>query len=299
MSGANIKIDASKAIIEEDWVNLKRCKHGLILYNRNDYSVGRCMDLYGEWCEHEGQLLVSLLEPGDVVLDVGANIGTHTVPLAKAVEGSGGIVYAFEPQHLAFQFLCANLALNRILNVLFSQQAVGEICCDIKVPVLPPWETINFAGLKIEQDGTGEPVPQKTIDSMALKRCDMIKVDVEGMESQVLKGASNTIANHKPLLFVENNSEPGSRELLEILDNLGYTCMWHLENYFNPDNFYQNSINVFQQHRPEVNMLCFHPDRPIPSSIQNQLMPVNGLDDNFKTAIIRSGRFNFSPSRED
>mgnify|MGYP001334218828 CR=1 FL=1 len=296
MSKSPTDADPTQAILEEDWVNLKRCKHGLMLYNRNDYSVGRCMDLYGEWCEHEVELLIELLKSGDVVLDVGANIGTHTVPLARAVEGQGGIVYAFEPQHLTFQFLCANLALNRILNVLFRQQAVGEMMTDIKVPVHPPWETRNFAGLALDSNGAGETVAQITIDSLALERVDLLKVDVEGMESQVLKGASRTIGEHKPFIFVENNSDQGGRELLELLTSFGYTCMWHIESYFNPENFYENSINVFQKHRPEVNMLCFHPDRPIRSEVQGKLMPVQGLDEDYKQAIVRSGRFGFSAS---
>ena len=281
-------------LLSEDWVTLKQGKHGFILYNRNDYSVGRCIDLYGEWCEREVQILLSVLGPGDVVLDVGANIGTHTVPLAKAVSGQGGMVHAFEPHHFSFQLLCANLALNRLINAKHYQRAVGQVASEVKVPVLPPWETQNFAGLRLDPNATGESVEQITIDSLSLERCSLIKVDVEGMEIDVLTGAKETVEAHKPFIFAENNTEDGSRALLELLDGFGYQCMWHLESYFYPDNFYQNPLNVFEKHAPEVNMLCFHPDRPVPEEVRAQLLPVEDLDDTCRRAIVRSGKYGFT-----
>jgi len=61
----------------------KRCRHGTFLFNRNDLMVGRALDLYGEWCESEIHVLTPLLETGSVVVDVGANIGTHSLPFAR------------------------------------------------------------------------------------------------------------------------------------------------------------------------------------------------------------------------
>ena len=80
---------------------LVRARHGLFLANPNDVYIGRALLEYGEYCEHEVQLLAPLLSEGMVAVDAGANIGAVTVPLARAV-GPGGLVYAFEPQPLTF-----------------------------------------------------------------------------------------------------------------------------------------------------------------------------------------------------
>ena len=72
-------------------------RHGQFLILDQDTWVGRALDRYGEWCEHEVQLFRALLRPGDTVVDVGANIGAFSVPLARFV-GPTGRVIAFEAQ---------------------------------------------------------------------------------------------------------------------------------------------------------------------------------------------------------
>jgi hypothetical protein len=103
---------------------IKRCKHGLMAYSRNDTLIGRSLDSYGEWCEYEIELLQTVIKLGDVVIDVGANIGTHAVALAGLV-GPTGHVFAYEPQPRLHRFLAANIALNEIDNVSAYQIAIG------------------------------------------------------------------------------------------------------------------------------------------------------------------------------
>ena len=81
--------DIPDPIFINEYTALKECRHGFFLYNRNDTFIGRSLDLYGEWCEGELVALFQIVQPGQVVIDVGANIGTHTVPLAKKVTQSG------------------------------------------------------------------------------------------------------------------------------------------------------------------------------------------------------------------
>jgi len=64
-------------------MHIKACRHGVFLFNRKDLMVGRALNLYGEWCEGELHVLHQLISTGAVVIDVGANIGTHTVPFAR------------------------------------------------------------------------------------------------------------------------------------------------------------------------------------------------------------------------
>ena len=66
-------------LLENAHVAMKRWRHGLLMYNVNDNFIGRSIDLYGEWCDSELSLLGQFLQPGDLAIDVGANIGTHTV----------------------------------------------------------------------------------------------------------------------------------------------------------------------------------------------------------------------------
>ena len=75
----------------------KDCRHGKLMYLLNDAYIGRSLDVYGEYSEGEIDLFRQLLRPGDVAIDVGANIGALTVPMARLVQ-PGGAVVAFEPQ---------------------------------------------------------------------------------------------------------------------------------------------------------------------------------------------------------
>src|SRR3954463_13800131 len=89
---------------------------GYCLYNVHDLYIGRSIAVYGEYAGLETGLLAGLCGAGDVVIDVGGNIGTHSVALARKV-GRTGRVLAFEPQRLVFQTLCANVALNSLENI--------------------------------------------------------------------------------------------------------------------------------------------------------------------------------------
>jgi hypothetical protein len=78
-------------------VRFVETRHGSLFVLATDNSVGRALVNYGEWTFGEIELVRKFLRPGDYVLDIGANIGTHAIPLAKAV-GHEGQVIAFEPQ---------------------------------------------------------------------------------------------------------------------------------------------------------------------------------------------------------
>ena len=95
---------------------LKLCKSGPMLFNKFDIYVGGSLSKYGEFSVGEQELFQRVVRPGQVVVEVGANIGAHTVELARLV-GPEGEVHAFEPQRIVFQTLCANLALNQLTNV--------------------------------------------------------------------------------------------------------------------------------------------------------------------------------------
>src|SRR5215212_2332088 len=226
---------------------LTQAKYGQVLYNRHDVYIGRSLELYGEWSEGELELFLQVLRPGMVVVDAGANIGTHTLALARAV-APNGVVYAFEPQRIVFQTLAANVALNSLTNVVCQQRALGEAPSIARVPPLDYTVANNFGGVELGgTDGSGEPVEITRIDDFELAACHLIKIDVEGMELGVLRGAAATIDRCEPLLYVDADRAEHRDEVIGWLDAHGYAMYWHRVPLYNPGNFKQNPTNVFEE----------------------------------------------------
>src|SRR5262249_54417426 len=151
----------------------------------------------------EVMFLQQLTRPGMTVLEVGANIGVFTVPLARFVHP--GRVIAFEPQRIMYQILCGNLALNAIDNVVAHNSAAGRSTGSITVPSVDYTKLGNFGAVSLTGSRQGDIVPLVTIDSLVLPSCHLIKIDVQGMELDVLEGATSTLQQFRPLLYVEND----------------------------------------------------------------------------------------------
>jgi len=238
---------------------LKKCRYGWMLYNINDIYVGRALHFYGEYSQGEVEVFNKLLKPGYLVVEVGAHIGAHTVYFAKKV-GNNGLVIAFEPQRLLFQTLCANVALNSLVNVVCEKKCVGSHEGVVLVPFLDPWVPNNFGGLELDRKyQRGEYVEMISLDTMKLPRCDFMKVDVEGMELEVLKGAVETIRKHKPILFVEDDREEKVSSLVAFIKNLGYKIYQQESSLYNDDNFFRNSVNIYPGNVTK-NLVCIHKD---------------------------------------
>jgi len=223
---------------------LKRCRYGPMLFNRHDRFVGRSLDRYGEYCESEAALLRSVLRPGDVAIEAGANIGAHTVAMAKALEGTGRVI-AFEPQRLVFQLLCANLALNELYNVEARSVGLGKAPGRVRLPVALPGQEFNFGGVALAGHDSGEAVPIETVDAMNLRSCRLIKADVEGMEQEVLQGAEATIRRCRPILYLENDRRDHSPALLRMVMGWGYRVWWDVPPLYNPNNVAGDPENIF------------------------------------------------------
>ena len=243
----------SPPLIAGKLTEVRNCRHGPMIYLRNDLCISRSLALYGEWSEPELELFRRLLSAGDVVAEVGANLGSHTVGLARMV-GETGAVVAFEPQRFVYQLLCANIALNDLLNVHPRHSAVGASPGEINVPVLNFSAPNNVGGLALGGED-GEQVPVETIDSLGFGRLNLLKIDVEGMEADVLAGAAQTLQRCRPLLYVENDFPEKSEALIRLIQGYGYRLWWHRPPMFNPANFAGNSEDVFPG-IVSTNMLC-------------------------------------------
>lgn len=239
---------------------LTEFRFGRILYNKNDIYIGRSLSLYGEFSYGEAQLFEAAVKPGMTIVEVGANIGSHTIPLAQWA-GPKGRVHAFEPQRIVYQTLCANVALNHLTNVITHYAAVGKAADELVVPELNPRSENNFGGLGLGGFDEGRKVPVVTVDSLNLPACHLIKADVEGMEEESLRGAEETIRRFHPILYVENDRKEKSDDLVRYIHSLGYRMYHHYPPLFYSENFKGNPENVF----PNIvskNLLCVYESTP-------------------------------------
>jgi FkbM family methyltransferase len=242
---------------------LCRGRDGLFLVNENDVYIGRSLLTYGEYSGQESKLLNELLGPGHVVLEIGANIGSLTVGIARRI-GPAGMVLAYEPQPVVFQNLCANIALNSLTNVMCFQAAIGDRVGLARLPFIRFDRSNNFGGTVLRNaNEPGFDVSMITIDeTFNYSRLDLMKIDVEGMELQVLEGARNVIQTFRPKLIVENSEIAKSQMLIRTIKNFGYRLWWHAPRLYDAQNFRGNSENVFADSF-SLNMVCIHQSTPV------------------------------------
>ncbi|TFY99106.1 FkbM family methyltransferase [Ramlibacter humi] len=229
---------------------LAATSHGSLIVNRFDrrelpdgqaYGVGQQLFDRSAFDPEEVELAKRLLdcrrmEAGDglVALDGGANIGVHTVEWARHMHGWGSVL-AIEAQETVFYALAGNLALNNCFNARAFLAALGAEPGTLPVPQPDYCREGSFGSLELRRrQGTEfigqavsydpadcRPVQVITVDSLGLERLDFFKLDVEGMEADVLRGARETLARCKPLLLVEV-IKSDQRELRELLGAMGY-----------------------------------------------------------------------------
>lgn len=179
-----------------------------------------------------GSFLRRQLKTGDIVVDVGANIGVHTLHMAKLISPNG-LVYAFEPNPEAHDRLLRNIQLNHLTNVLVQSQALGAM----------PGSAILRGGSRDERNpgsaslrpgvhSAGEvQVEVDTLDNVARNlgmAPTLVKVDIEGFEMSFLEGALATLGQYRPLIITEltdvylRDAGASAGEVVETLTALGY-----------------------------------------------------------------------------
>lgn len=224
--------------------------HGTMIVNRNDYrmvsenagfGVGFQLMNTSSYDQPEVSLTLDLLRArrsdygdGVVAIDCGANIGVHTIEWARCMAGWGR-VYSFEPQEKIYYALAGNIALNNCFNVTARMAAVGAKCGTLALPEvnycvpssfgsleLNPGDTNEYIGQNIDYDRAKQQIDLLTVDSLDLPRIDLIKIDVEGMELEVLQGAQQSISRTKPQLLVEV-IKSDEKAITQLLDSAGYS----------------------------------------------------------------------------
>jgi FkbM family methyltransferase len=187
----------------------------------------------------ESWLLQSLLRPGDVLLDVGANYGLYSLLAASL----GGRAVAIEPQPRVASCLRSSVAANGF-DVQVIESFAGDSCDSVAF-----FSPVSGSGTASADESRAAAsgsvqrieVPRVTIDSLNLPRVDLMKIDVEGFEPAVIRGAVETIRRFTPAIWFEVNT-PETRELLE---SLGYSDFEAVDG---------------------MNLSAFHPSRPRPKT---------------------------------
>lgn len=188
------------------------------------------------------RVYLSFVQRGNIVLDVGANFGAHTIIFSHLV-GKRGRVIAFEPVPESFDALRETVHhRSRFSNTSIFQLAVGNpISANDTVLIRVPGDNFFQASLAIQTAGSWAAEPDMReyscsitsldadITVQGLPRVDFVKIDVEGGELNVLKGAAQTLSKHRPLLYCEVWEKWAApfgytpTDLLTFVRSLGYS----------------------------------------------------------------------------
>lgn len=259
--------------MNESTVQAYQTRSGPMLALTTDFYMTRSLALYGEYCPEEWRMLKQLIRPGMTVVEVGSNMGTHSVDMARAC--APGAFYAFEPQPRIFQILCANLALNDIRNAFAYPEGCGEAEGEAVVPFLDYSRQDNFGSVSLQPPGEpGIKVRVRSVDSLELPTCGLLKVDVEGFEPQVLRGARDTLMRCRPVIYIENDRSAQQQEIISLVAEMGYRLYWHTPQLFDLANFNGVQDNIFGRVM-SLNMLCIPNERGTKVQALQLIDPLN------------------------
>ncbi|HXC35505.1 MAG TPA: FkbM family methyltransferase [Candidatus Acidoferrales bacterium] len=195
------------ALTPRNWLLKTKLANGALVYGRNRPGYGgRGIYIYRDAIEPEFQHLEKFLVPGGTFLDIGANTGIYTLKAARHLSANGGIVIALEPFPEVLVTLYHNVRANGLANIRLRNLCAGE-----RTHATRFWMNFgrpnSFSIAKRDDGAMSFSTLVVTVDELAewegLSRLDYLKIDVEGVEAQVLAGARKTISRFRPIIQVE------------------------------------------------------------------------------------------------
>lgn len=187
------------------------------------------------------RFLRSVLKPGSVCLDVGAQMGYLTLAMATSANKQT-IVHSFEPEEQNAQRFRENIALNGLTNVTLHQSAVSTVDGPLKLYLSNDRNAGTHSTVYIESNVSTEyvEIPSVRLDTFSeqnrLPSIDLIKIDVEGAEIDVINGALESLAHHKPIVIMELSDHlqqargQTCAEFKQFMARYGYTPYFINEN---------------------------------------------------------------------
>ena len=249
-------------------------------YHANDSVIGMQLTQYGEYQQKEINLLSNLLKQDDntdtVVWEVGANIGTHAMAFSKVAKQV--VCWEANPQH--FAVLKLNTKGKLAPNVHCINKAIGAP--DVETITVEQFDDTvpgNYGAARVGGK-TGTVIECRTLDSylMELSPPSLVKIDVEGHEVDVLKGAIALMLITKPVIFMEAGEQTDTSEHYNLLDKHGYKMWWYACPNYNPENFKNNIENTWGDTHI-FSILAVHESV---AGLENiDLPPVEGPDDSW------------------
>jgi FkbM family methyltransferase len=229
-------------------------RRGPMMFFCNDRgALTASLRAYGEWAENEIAFCGRFIQPGETVLDVGAYIGTHALAFAECV-GPSGQVHSFEAQPASFVLLAHNLAACGLAQVSAVNAAVSHAMAgpsilldEIEIDTSRSYGSAAIGG--VPGRCAQVPVPVVALDALDLQSCALIKIDVEGMEEQVLRGAERLLTVCTPIVYAECNAVDAGARVASVLRAAGYEVWMHLVDAYNPHNWRANPVNIFGNSR--------------------------------------------------
>ena len=250
-------------------------KNGEMLIYKNDNTISYSLFLYGEYCDAEIEIMCKYLNEDSLYLDIGTNIGYHALAVAQR---SKSMVLAFEPHIKHFSvaaFNCQNVPV-KLYNAAVSDQP-GTL----KISDFDFSSQSNFGTVAIDDKGEIE-AQVMTIDQLDLNICTLMKIDTEGQELNVLKGAENTIEKHRPIIFYEAIGETDWLGAYDYLQSKGYKQYWvGVRTFPLKENHKKNTENPFGQ-SGVTNIIAFPREKEQP----DYLAEVNGHE-SYNNMVLR------------
>lgn len=248
-------VDIGHMLLSNDPMKVTRTAFGWTLWHQHDTGVGEALRLTGEYALQEIINIQKFIKPGDMVLDVGAYIGTHTLSFARHVAPSGTVI-ALEAVRAHHQALQANLMMNGVAGVHTLNAIVGE---SLNSHILPSFTQdrafdrgdINITRLTQTTNAaakthTADRVDVVTLDHLKLPKCDFIKINAPGSHAAILRGAHNILSEYRPGLHLTLHRHDSTAKIVALLKAASYDLYRHDTSLFRRQNVAKVRENPFR-----------------------------------------------------
>jgi FkbM family methyltransferase len=201
---------------------------------RDAYSLPMTYFNFSLYEAVETEMILRLIKPGDVVFDIGANIGWYTINILLKHKGTS--VYSFEPIKSSYEFLTKNLVLNnqktdKAYNFGFSDEnKTVKFYFDINCAMASSMANLREDGNTVLEECEVKKLDDFVLSEVPLEKLDFIKCDVEGAEFFVFKGAIEAIKKYRPVIFAEMLRKWSKKfgyhpnDIIQLLRSINYEC---------------------------------------------------------------------------
>ncbi len=239
-------------------------KFGDIFHCIDNDHISNSIKTFHYFSPSEIVFLKQFLKPNDNVIEIGTNIGCHTISLSKC--NYNGKYICFEPQKYIFDILETNIKENKLDNVIALNYALGEsnkiIYHNIKIPHENNSGAFTLYQLDAKEKFTGQKyqIEIKNINSIEaitnLNQIKLIKIDVELMEYEILLTMKNIIIQYSPIIFVEF-SQDTIEPMFIFLKKLDYKLYWFVTANEQYPLFLHNEMDFDRYTVGDINIVCF------------------------------------------